>query len=357
MNMSFVLDVVMNNTTQLFSNGSLRCFSIFRIKGADVKNVMTVIHASLIPLIISANLLSIFGIIKTKRNEFTSSQILFLTLFISDLTFGVVQIPAQIYLSWKSHDLTCFEKVVGKFCAIYPTCLSGTLLCVISVDRYIRVVHNKYYKRIVTNKSLSVTITMATLISFVWACVEALDLVKFENRYTAMSAYTGVVLAIGVFFNVALLKYVKQKTKNSSVQQTLDSSLTKTVTLILASMVSAYLPLMITLAIISCRLIYSTGRPFMRASYRALLLTLMLPQVNAILNSVIYFARNSCIKRYYYKLFNQGNERRHLTEPRFYAANRNRRCQQQELKSVSKPKHKTGMFSVDIRLSEECSYS
>ena len=347
MNMSFVLDVVMNNTTQLFSNGSLRCFSIFRIKDADVKNVMTVIHASLIPLIISADLLSIFGIIKTKRNEFTSSQILFLTLFISDLTFGVVQIPAQIYLSWKSHDLTCFEIVVDTFCVIYPTCLSGTLLCVISVDRYIRVVHNKYYKRIVTNKSLSVTITMATLISFVWACAEALDLVKFENRYTAMSAYTGVVLAIGVFFNVALLKYVKQKTKNSSVQQTLDSSLTKIVTLILASMVSAYLPLMITLAIISCRIIH----------YRALLLTLMLPQVNAVLNSVIYFARNSCIKRYYYKLFNHGNERRHLTEPRFYTANRNRRCQQQELKSVSKPKHKTGMFSVDTRLSGECSNS
>ena len=233
---------------------------------------MTAIHASLIPLIISANFLSIFGIIKTKRNEFTSSHILFLTLFLSDLSYGVVQIPVQIYLSWKSHDLTCFEIAVGKFCIIYPTCLSGTLLCVISVDRYIRVVHNKYHKRIVTNKSLSVTITLAILISIIWGRAEAPDLVKFENLYTAMSVYTGVILAIGVVFNVALLKYVKQKTKNSSVQQALDSSLTKTVTLILASMVSAYLPLMITLAITSRGLISSTGGTFMRASHHALFL-------------------------------------------------------------------------------------
>ena len=319
----------MNNTTQQFSNRSSSCFWIFRTKITDVKNVVTVIHASLILLIISANFLSILGITKTKRNAFKSSQTLFLTLFLSDLSYGTVQIPVQIYLSWKPHDLTCFEIVVGEFCFIYPICFSGTLLCVISVDRYIRVVHNRYHKRIVTNKSLSVTITLVILISFIWVPAEALDLVKFENLCTAMSAYTGLMLAIGVVFNVALLKYVKQKTKNSAVQQALDSSLTKTVTLLLASLVSAYLPLMITLAIISCGLIYSVGQTFMRASYRALFLTLILPQVNAILNSVIYFARNSRIKLYYYNLFNRGNERRHLTEPHFFAANRNRLCQQQ----------------------------
>ena len=130
---------------------------------------MTLIHASLIPVIISANFLSIFGIIKTKRNAFTSSQILFLTLFLSALSYGAVQIPVQIYLSWKSHDPTCFEVVVvvGTICVAYPICLSGTLLCVISVDRYVRVVHKRYFQRIVTNKSLSVTITLAIFISFI----------------------------------------------------------------------------------------------------------------------------------------------------------------------------------------------
>ena len=183
---------------------------------------MTVINVRLIPLIISANFLSILGIIKTKRNAFISSQILFLALFLSDLTYGAVQIPVQIYLSWKSHDPTCFEILVGNFFFIYPTWLSGTLLCVITVDRYIRVVHKRYHKRIVTNKLLSFTITLATFISFIWAPAGGFDIGKFENLYSIMSTYMGAVLATGVAFNVALLKSVKQKTKNSSVQQALN---------------------------------------------------------------------------------------------------------------------------------------
>ena len=318
---------------------------------------MTVIHASLIPLIISANLLSIFGIIKTKRKAFTSSQILFLTLFSSDLSYGAVQIPVQIYLSWKSHDPTYSEVVVERFCVTYPTCLSGTLLFVISVDRYIGVAHKRYFKRIVSNKSLSVTITLAILISFMWAPAEGLGLVQFDIVYTALLNYTGAMLAMGVIFNVTLLKYVKRKTKNSSVQQALDSGLKKTVMLILASLVSAFLPLMITLAIMSYASVFSVDRTFIKVTYYALFFTSVPPQVNAVLNSVIYFARNTRIKRYYHNLFNRGNERRHLAEPRFSAANRNRGCQQQQLNSVSKSKHETRVFSVDIRLFGECSNS
>ena len=89
----------MNSTTQPFTHRFPRYSLLLRIKDTNLKNVMTVIHASLIPVIISANFLSIFGIIKTKRNAFTSSQILFLTLFLSDLSYGAVQIPVQIYLS------------------------------------------------------------------------------------------------------------------------------------------------------------------------------------------------------------------------------------------------------------------
>ena len=111
----------MKNTAQQFTHRYPRCRSIFRIKDTNVKNVMTVINVCSIPLIISTNFLSIIGIIKTKRNAFISSQILFLELFLSDLTYGAVQIPVQIYLSWKSHDPTCFEILIGKFFFIYPT--------------------------------------------------------------------------------------------------------------------------------------------------------------------------------------------------------------------------------------------
>ena len=304
----------MNNST----NSSCKNF-LEHLQGIDtnVKTVVTVLHASLIPLIIGANLVLIFGITKTKRKKFTSSQILFLTLFSSDLTYGVVQIPLEIYVKWdKKKNPSCFESIVGSFSIIYPLCMSGAILSAIGVDRYIRVVHNKYYKRITTNKLLTVTITLTILISIAWAIVEVRTLMDFEHFFIAMSTYTGAVLAVGVGFNVALLKHVKQKTKNSSVPQAVNTSLTKTVTLILASLVVAYLPLMITLIIISFALIHHcTNKVFIRKVYDALVLTLIPPQVNAVLNSVIYFSRNSRLKRYFYKLLISGNESAPLTKP------------------------------------------
>ena len=304
----------MNNST----NSSCKNF-LEHLQGIDtnVKTVVTVLHASLIPLIIGANLVLIFGITKTKRKKFTSSQILFLTLFSSDLTYGVVQIPLEIYVKWdKKKNPSCFESIVGSFSIIYPLCMSGAILSAIGVDRYIRVVHNKYCKRIITNKSLTVTITLTILISIVWATVQVSGSMDFEHFFIAMSTYTGAVLAVGVVFNVALLKHVKQKTKNSSVPQAVNTSLTKTVTLILASLVVAYLPLMITLIIISFALIHHcTNKVFIRKVYDALVLTLIPPQVNAVLNSVIYFSRNSRLKRYFYKLLISGNESAPLTKP------------------------------------------
>ena len=248
-------------------------FSLLHAEGADTERIIiTILHASLIPLIISTNFLLIFGIIKTKRNKFTSSQILFLTLFLSDLTFGLVQLPFQIYVNLNFYEAAYFEIIAGSFFLALPICLPGTILSVISIDRYIIVVHNKYYRRIVTNKSLSVTIALAILVLVMWATV--IVLVETEILYIAMSAYIGAVIAIGVVFNVALLKNVKQKAKNSSIQQALDSSLTKTVSLILATLVAAYMPLMIAITLsISIDFYF----PF----------TLIPSQVNA----VIYFTR------------------------------------------------------------------
>ena len=232
----------MNNTTKKLP------LSLLHAEGADARTIIiTIIHASLIPLIISADLLLIFGLMKTRRNNFTPSQILFLTLFLSHLTFGLVQLPFQIYLNLNFYEAAYFEIIAGSFFLVLPICLSGTILSVMSIDRYIFVVHNKHYKRIVTNKSLSVTIALAILVSVIWATLTLT--VKIERLYIAMSAYIGAIIAIGVVFNVTLLKNVKQKTKNSSIQQALDSSLTKTVSLNLATLVAAYMPLMIAITL------------------------------------------------------------------------------------------------------------
>ena len=302
------LDLVMNSTTQ-FPQRLPKCILFFPIKHANTRILLTAVYGSLIPLIIGANLLLILGLIKTKRSKFSLSQILPSKLFVSDLTFGVVQLPTKIYLLWKTSEPTCFEVQLSAFSMPFPLVMSFNLLCVISIERYIYVVHKEFYTRIVTKRLLAIVVVCLILISFIWPTTEArlrakLDIVKLAKTYIVLSAYAAAMLAIGIVFNVALLRNVKQKTQKSSVQQTLDSSLTKTIGLIIGVMVAAYLPVIIAGDIAAYAFINSVDILHLKKRGSALLWVLMLSQFNAVLNSVIYLTRNSCMTRYYFKFFN-----------------------------------------------------
>ena len=299
----------MNNTTRELPKTFLQCFSLYRTEDRYVRDTaLAVIYVSIIPLIICANLLLIIGIIKTKRNKFTASQILFLTLFLSDLTVAVVQLPMLLYIGWKPSFSTCLEIQIGFFGYIFPVCMSFTILDAISLDRYIHLVHNRLYKRVVTNKSLAVTIILAILVSSTWPILinRDLEISKVAKVFIAMSTYTGALLATGVILNIALLRNIKKTSQNLSIHQTLDSTLTKTITIILAAQVVAYLPVLVILNIAAYMLHNSTGNEVASKRDKAFLWTTILPQINAVGNSLIYFARNSRMRRYYYKLFTCG---------------------------------------------------
>ena len=102
------------------------------------KTLLTLIHSSLMPQIIIANLLLIFGIVQTKMTtRFTSSQVLFIVLFVDDLTIGVVQLPMQIYNTWKSQDPQCFGIQLRAFSCILPVCMSCSRLFLLSREHYL----------------------------------------------------------------------------------------------------------------------------------------------------------------------------------------------------------------------------
>ena len=206
---------------------------------------------------------------------------------------------------------------MGTFFTTFPICMSGTILCVTSVDRHINVVC-KRYTTISTNKSLTIIIILVTLISFVWAIFDAqlkgkLEIKAVAQFYIILSAYTETVIATGVVFNIAMLKNVKQKTQNSTLQQSLDSSLTKTIAIIVAVMLAAYLPIIVMLNITSFAILCPTDINFFKKVANDFRWSLVPCQINAILNSVIYLARNGRIRRYYYKIFTDKNERKKVT--------------------------------------------
>ena len=297
------------NNTQLQCKPQQDVLLFFR-EDPNLQILLTVLYSCLIPLIICANLLLIIGIIKIKRNKFTSCEILFLILFLSDLIIGVVQLPFLIYLLWKTNDLTCFEAQLRAFSTSFPIIMSGTLLCAISIDRYINIVFNQYYKRIVTKKSLPVSIILIILIiiSLTWVLFETLnqneaDIKTLAKGYIVATGYFSVSIVVGVAFYIALLRYVQRETKTFSRCQPVYSNLTKTIIMIILLMIVAYLPLIITLGIIVYEFINSTDKSFIQEKENVRL-TMIPCQVNAVLNSVIYLTRSSRMKRYYYKLFN-----------------------------------------------------
>ena len=68
--------------------------------------------------------------------------------------------------------------------------------------------NNRYYKRIVTKKSLTITIFLVILNSFMWGTFDAQfmeesDTRKLAEMFIALSVYAGTVLVLGIIFHVA----------------------------------------------------------------------------------------------------------------------------------------------------------
>ena len=299
----------MNNTTKIFVNRYGDCFSFFRSLPKDVENIsVTAVYACLIPSIIVANLFSIIGIIKTKKNKYNSSQILFLALFLSDMTIGAVQLPLEIYLVWKLGSPTCVEINLSQVLLIFTITMSGNILCVIPIDRYIHVAQSRRHKQIVTNKILASTIILMIFISFTWAVSTTLF---YKNSvFFVFVACEVIIFMLGVWFNVGILMNVRLRTKNSTAQHTaLNASLTKTISLIVAMMLITYIPLLVHLSITQYATRNWTNFDATIKVVKNVRWTMIPSQLNAVLNSVIYVSRNSRMKRYYCNFFNCTNNK------------------------------------------------
>lgn len=293
----------MNSTTLTFQYPKPPCILITRTTNTDGrKQALTVVYVTYIPLIITVNLLSIIGIIQTKLKKLNSSQVLFLTLFVSDLTTGALQLPLQMYFLWTTNDITCFELQLSMFSTAFPMLMSGSLLCVISIDRYINVVSSTYYKRIVTEKFLPIATGLVIVTSFISATFEALFMVGVDKKevgkgYIALATYCEALMAINITINEALLTNAKKQTKKSTTRQSIGIRLTKAIAIIVSTFVIVYLPVLVIVNILGYAAMSSTDIKFFQNMAIVLYWTLIPTQLNAVLNSAIYLARNRDIKK------------------------------------------------------------
>ena len=186
--------------------------------------------------------------------------------------------------------------------------MSGNILCVIPIDRYIHVAHSRQHERIVTSKILGIIISMMVLISCAWAA--SIAFFKVKIIFFMFTACEVAAFMVGISYNIAILINVKSQTKNSSAPHTtLNASLTKTVSLIVGIMLMTYIPLIVHLNTIQYVFRNWTKLDHIKRIIKSLRWTMIASRLNAIFNSVIFITRNSRMKRYYYNLLNCRNNK------------------------------------------------
>ena len=156
----------------------------------------------------------------------------------------------------KPSNLRCSEIALGSFSIMFPIVMSGTILCVTSIERYSNVVHNSCHGMIVTNKSVTITIIIAILVSTTWALLSEIifkeqDKTIISTVSITASSYTAIMILRSAILNACLLRNVKQRIKTSAIHQTLDAKLTKTIVIILATLVVLYLLILILFIIVA----------------------------------------------------------------------------------------------------------
>ena len=118
----------------------------------------------------------------------------------------------------------------SSFATTFPICISGIILSVISIDRYINIFHNRFYTRIVNKTFMITAIVFMIIISFVMAKFAAEYRAKLETKkrqqLLLFSQPIQEQLHQLVLFKQEFLNF-PNISKNSSKQEFLDSSLTK----------------------------------------------------------------------------------------------------------------------------------
>jgi len=306
-----------NNTTNSLSNSINyiipKCIPSFRSDtvGDMHPTILTTMYAVTMVAIIVSNLLLVVGISKTmKNNKLTNSNKLFLFLCLSDLLTGCVLMPVQIYYIHLVPNITCVQAGVRAFWSSFPLILSGTNILVITLDRYLMMVKNHFYRKWFSGKYLLVNMVLLEIcISLGWALwyvfgTQTLDTNIYAALFIGLCLYQILLLTSVFILNLKMVSEVKLSRKNTTLTNNnrAEKVLSKTITMISIALVVCYTPSTIATGVAGFYTLYSKNRTHLNIVTTVLVYCLVPMQINSALNAVIYLVRNSRIRGFYKRL-------------------------------------------------------
>ena len=265
---------------------------------SDQRMIIQILHTIIIVTIVIVNTLVIHGLLKTKQLTNLSLRLTFY------LSFSDICSSLSTYLMWMLYkemaNMTCIQQKLLRTFYLFSTYLCVMIVFGISIDRYIRVVHQRNYNRIMTKTRQHIMVGIATFISVTMS----VGATHFSSSgYTSglsakfyVEVFAFIPMAIAVVYSY--IKSIKVLKRHMATMESLSSTgeITFLATLYLILMTLFYMPYIITL-------IHMKYQPTVsREATFSLYLTMLIIHVNAIANGISCLLVNRKIRMFYEKI-------------------------------------------------------
>ena len=289
-------------------------------------HLLTLAYALTSIFIIFANSFVIIGLHRTKKS-FTRFDCLFILLSSFDLLVGLLVLPYQIYIIYRTGELSCFEVAMKSTVCVLTSTLSGMTTCLIATDRYLSIARKSFAETHVTSSCIIKIIVIEIIISVMW-CVFAVYASQQSRELPKViflanfAIYEGILLSAVIVINILLFRHIKNRARSLIYihGQLPDkvikhkSRVNKTILIISISLVIAYMPSFFGFVLASISKLQN--KPTNASTAHKVVPWIILPtNINSGLNASIFLWRNKELRVYFRSVLKVVKRRKSLQIP------------------------------------------
>ena len=261
-------------------------------------------------VIFISNVLLINGLCKSpRRNSYTRNEKLVLLLSAADITVALIRVPLQTVLLKTISHIRCLTISIMGFWVLLPLTFAGSIIVVISIERFIAVFNDKkccgiYFKFIYVIPIISFQFLVSSGLSVWYASIinQRATLYQQSHFFFSIATYTITNLLSVVVINTSLLIGTKKRMRNKEIQvlkrDAVERRLSNTMMLISVSHIVSYLPSVVAnfylATVLNSGKFQSVGN-----ATQIMFWTIILSEYNSVSNAVIYVTRNRRISQMY----------------------------------------------------------
>ena len=259
--------------------------------------VLTITNSIVMVGNITANMLMIYILIKTKQIANNTCKLFFM-LSVSDL---MVALFSQNLQTISLYEKSCSTLDISLFATVFSVHLSMYTIAIIGIDRYLRIKHYANYKAFWTTRVVLVFISIAVFLAFIQAIMTLVGLLSGKKYITLPIYYTIDGLII---IGITLLQILTIRTSNAVCREsTIDASRKTNKTIARLSMQV----MLLFCCLITPQLIMYILREFMQDKLngygKSLVdffagISVIVLYCNSFANAVLFLIKNTKAKRY-----------------------------------------------------------